>query len=388
MSIFRFRAQALTPIHIGSSREIDPTEFVIHGKRLIHFNPSRVVDTLSKDDRNRFLQLLDVADLKEIQAFLRSRIDPERHAVVKVDASQTFLNEFELKAWNPNNQFRVDMMPRNPHSGRVYLPGSSIKGAIRTAVANYFTNLKESTRNTVHDAVRKAPSRDKGKILEEAAFNRRHWETERDAFRLVDIEDAPLPLESTRIDRASNFNPNKPGSDKIQMWVERLKARVDDVSKVPTFVVTLHLDTLAMRHSQVQRILGRNLDLATIVEACNRFYWKRMVEEGDKFDGRQSNSESWRRLYDAFPKGKTQDGRIVPIEPSKNYWSSEKQKRLLIRVGRFSHFESLSVDELRQGYNIQAKRPITNMGATRTRCVAETGMPALPFGWLLLTQEI
>jgi CRISPR-associated protein Csm5 len=59
----------------------------------------------------------------------------------------------------------------------------------------------------------------------------------------------------------------------------------------------------------------------------------------------------------------------------------------LLRVGHFSHFESLSVDELRKGYNIKKREPITDMGSTRTRCLMENGKPAMPFGWLMLTLD-
>jgi CRISPR-associated protein Csm5 len=109
-----------------------------------------------------------------------------------------------------------------------------------------------------------------------------------------------------------------------------------------------------------------------------------MTSEGDKFDERPSSGTSWKALYDLFPKGKTPDGQIVAIEPSKPYWCTDQRKRVLLRVGRYSHFESLSVDELRQGYNIQARMAISGMGATRTRCVMENGKPPMPFGWLLL----
>jgi CRISPR-associated protein Csm5 len=78
---------------------------------------------------------------------------------------------------------------------------------------------------------------------------------------------------------------------------------------------------------------------------------------------------------------------LFVIDPSTPYWHSPQRKRLLLRIGRFSHFESLSVDELRQGWNVQASRPITGMGATRIRCAMENDKPAMPFGWLLLTLE-
>ncbi len=387
MKAYKFRAQALTPVHIGSGCEIEPMEFILHGGKIIQFNPVQVLSELPAPELDRYVRLVDSADLKGIQSFLRTHVDPGRHAIAELDASTAFRNEFEARIGNPNNRFRVDLMPRNPHSGQAYLPGSSIKGAMRTAVVNHFANLDTGSRDRVHRAVNDAEISRKGRILEEEALNRAHKETERDVFRLVDVEDAALPRGSTRIDRAVNINPGKRGAEKIQIWAERITAVSDGPARAPGFTVTLHIDTLAMDNHHVRSSMGRELDLDTIIGACNSFYWNRMKAEGDKFDGRRSGGADWKALYDLFPKGRTPDGQIVAIEPSKPYWCTDKRKRMILRVGRFSHFESLSVDELRQGYNVQARRPIRDMGATRTRCAIEGGKPAMPFGWLILTIE-
>ena len=69
---------------------------------------------------------------------------------------------------------------------------------------------------------------------------------------------------------------------------------------------------------------------------------------------------------------------------------SIQERGLLLRVGRFSHFESLSVDNLRQGWNVQARKSITE-GSSRTLCRCRPNPDgagtALPFGWLLLVLE-
>ncbi len=388
MTIHRFTAQALTPIHVGSGNEIDPLQFTIHQDQLVHFNPIDLVNRLPDNERNRFLGLLERADLRALQAFIRGHLGPETQRFTTIQASKTFRTEFEQKAGNPDRTFRVDMMPRNPHTGTVYLPGSSIKGAIRTAVVNYFTNLNPATSAEVHRQVQAVADEKKGRVLEEAALNRPDKETERDVLRLIDVEDAPLPSASTRIDRAVHFNPTKKESEGIFIWIERLKSAADGWP-VPEFEVRLHIDSIAMKHPQVQAMLGRTLDLETILNACNRFYWGRMEAEGRKFDEKDQNGLSWQAIHRLFPRGKLAgaDGRIFPIDPSTPYWCYQERKRMLLRLGRFSHFESLSVDKLRKGYNVQAKRPISDMGSTRTRCSIENKMLSMPFGWLMLTLQ-
>ncbi|HOV84914.1 MAG TPA: type III-A CRISPR-associated RAMP protein Csm5 [Syntrophobacteraceae bacterium] len=386
MKAYRFRAQALTPVHVGSGNEINPLEFVLHENRLLRFSPAALIGSLPPNELARYLHLLERADLRAIHSFFND-VDVGLAGLTTVDISPHFMREYEEKASNPNNQFRVEMMPCNPHSSKRYLPGSGIKGAIRTALINHFADTDPHTRETVRDAVtRERDKRNRARVLEEKAFDRKHSQTERDVLRLVHVEDACLPDGATRIDRAVNWNPNRKGAENIQMWVERLKS-VADGGTAPQFSVILHMDNTKMQHPPVKRSLGRTIDFDTILKACNHFYWGRMVAEGEKFDGKNSGGKVWSALLDLFPKGKTPDGQIVSIDPAKPYWCYEQRKRILLRVGRYSHFESLSVDGLREGYNAQARRPIRDMGSTRTRCLMDNGKPPMPFGWIMMTLE-
>ena len=119
MTTYHFKAQALTPIHVGCGCEIDPSEFLIKDEKLVQFNAIRVIGALPPEEKERFVGFTDRADLKEIQNFLRHHLDIELHGMSIVDTAAAFRSEYAAKASNPNNQFRVDMMPRNPHTGRV-----------------------------------------------------------------------------------------------------------------------------------------------------------------------------------------------------------------------------------------------------------------------------
>lgn len=407
MTVYRFRAQAISPLHIGCGAEIDPGEFLLRDGRLLHFNPSAVLSSLDEQKKREFMTLANRADLKALQAFFRSHCDPALHGLGWIDASEAFLAEFARKASNPDNQFQVKLMPRNPHTGAVYLPGSSIKGAIRTAVVNAFTNIlltsdavKKRYWEGVKNAEEKVLLRDpdipaaklkqkvadkQGQILEEAALNRRFSETERDVFRLIEVADAELPPASTRIDRIYNWNPHKPDSQGIQIWGERVKSRAD--GEAPEFRINLHVDEQAMKHGVVMQLLGRQVDIETIASACNSFYWGRLVAERDKFfrtlEGKSNQTQLtlYRALSHVFDKD-TQGRPLV----QKLAWP-----HILIRLGRFSQFESLTVDNLRRGYRPQAKTPegkwIEGMSATRNLCDMGRDKPHLSFGWLLLTLD-
>ena len=352
MTTYSFKAHALTPIHVGCGREIDPTEFVLKGEKLVQVNPALLIEGLPPAERDRFTGFLDRADLKEMQNFLRHHTDESRDGISRIDTCRLFRNEYEAKASNPNNQFRVEMMPRNPHTGKAYLPGSGIKGAIRTAVVNYLVNDDPSAVGPGgRRALEGVDVKRRGQELEAAALNRKHHETEKDFFRMVHVEDCNLPDDSTRVDRAASFNPFKPGSEKIQIWVERLRCMAD-TARPPEFEVVVRIDTRAMGNPRVKSGLGRALTFDEILDACNRFYWGRMVAEGDRFDARTQDGPSWKAVHGVFPRGQMEEGgEIFAIDPPSPFWHNPDagRKRMLLRTGRFCHFESLSVEELRGG---------------------------------------
>jgi len=383
MTTYHFKAQALTPIHIGCGREIDPAEFLIKDGKLVQFNTAQVIKNLSSEEKARFAAFTDRADLKEIQNFLRTHLDINRHSISTVDAASKFINEYMIKASNPDNRFQVSMMPRNPHTGRVYVPGSSIKGAIRTAVINHFANIDADARPAVHQRVNDERDTKKRCVaLEESALNCRKSDTHKDAFRLVHVSDAELTDNVTRIDWAENS-----GAKGIQMWVERVKSKADSATP-PEFTVSIRLDNKAMKRPGVKENLGRELNIDLIMNACNRFYWGRMIDEADRFDNRGTNGASWKAIEKTFPLGQLDNGQVVSINPSTVFWNHREYatRRMLLRIGHFSHFESLSVDELRQGWNVKKREPITE-GSTRTRCKMENEKPPMPFGWLVLTLD-
>lgn len=143
----------------------------------------------------------------------------------------------------------------------------------------------------------------------------------------------------------------------------------------------LELDEVAAGDARVK--VGRRLDFETIRLACISFYAGRILAERRRFFAEAQPPE---RIFGA--QG------LIKINADKVLVTKSIQERgLLLRIGRFSHFESLSVDHLRQGWNAQKKQPFKpgEEGSSRTLCrcrsTTEGASLALPFGWLLLELE-
>lgn len=137
MTRYLCKAQALTPVHVGCGRTLDPGAFLLRENDLLHFNPAMVLRDLSPHDRKQFMSIADRGNFVDLQGFFRRHCDPERHGLGLIPIGSAVRRELEAKLGTPENRFEIQLMPRNALSGRVYLPGSGIKGALRTAVVNH-----------------------------------------------------------------------------------------------------------------------------------------------------------------------------------------------------------------------------------------------------------
>jgi CRISPR-associated protein Csm5 len=378
MSTLTFCAQPLTPIHIGTGERIAPEEYLLAGNDLVRFSTAAVLRDMSPRQQAELQRLLNNNEFTKAQAVIRHTCDPARHGFARCEVGASSRYELSNILQRPERRCEIHPFVRNPGDGRPYLPGSSLKGAIRTAVVNHFT---QKHQDEVYPAVQSEQLHKQGQALEEEVFNRRSSETERDPLRLLKVPDVPLSPGCIRLDRAIQWKKGDVNDARkgMQMHFERLRCRQDDADFY--FKLTLHFDEAQVEHRQVKSLFGRLLDWPLIQKACNQFYWGRLNAELNKFY--PQGSEIYQKIKGGIAWQDANGRKVLAPPPWKD--------RLLLRVGRFSHFESLSVDKLRNGHRPQAKNPRYNrildeeMGSTRTLCEYNDEGDRLPFGWLLLT---
>ncbi len=390
MTVYRFRATPLTPIHVGDGTTLAPENYLIEGDHLIQFNRAATLRDMKPETRRQLEERLDRNDFQAAQEILRKSVQP-RHHRCRIQIGAESKADLLKAVGNPLDpvvrQRTVQGFVRNPLTGQPYLPGSSIKGAIRTAVVNHYTqkhlpSLKQVVSPLLENSSQR---RNAWKVLETEALNFEFRQLQEDPFRLLKVADAELPAHRTRVDKVWPVKRDGTEDTKgIQMHFERLLSRGDGIED-GGFTVELELDEQAAGDARVK--VGRHLDVETVQEACNAFYWKRMNAELDRFFPKDDPQK--KIVYNKVKIGlavRNPEGKLV-------LWPPPWKNRLLLRVGRFSHFEALSVEHLRQGWNAQKKQPFKpgEEGSSRTLCrcrpTTEGKSMALPFGWLLLELE-
>lgn len=134
---YKLGLDVLTPLHIGSGEELDRLSYIISGRKLCLIDYEKIVSNPSKASRlsaalDRLLLSRDNRAHFEFASALKEIAGPD-------DIKSSFeISKDALKILESPGASGLGIVMALPSSGdSYYLPGSSIKGAIRTAVLNW-----------------------------------------------------------------------------------------------------------------------------------------------------------------------------------------------------------------------------------------------------------
>jgi CRISPR-associated protein Csm5 len=411
----RFVGYVLTPVHIGDGTEMTPDGYRLGnaGDRTIleRFDPPAVIAAMSAGLRDQYVAALSKGDLRKAHDYLCKAAGTaitERLAV-----SENSRGEIKKAIDNPLQ--RRGSVGRFIRSGGIpILPGSSVKGAIRTAWLAAWPIPSGQVSNFVR-AINNAGPGKTGKLSEQlqlAAFDVEEHHTEQDPLRDISVSDARLELDSTVIDQAQVANCTKDGyvdigdghaddegrKKKIQIHVERL-ASIADRGKfaVRPFKIEIAVtdgEAIKERHRLARAraegdlklawaIPRHSLDLEDLRKATNAHHAALWFYEKERY---YRGTKTYRLLDELLVRFG------LPVEAEKFEPAINGMGAWLLKVGRFGHFESKSIkiDGRRHGEKAGTKQHrarFMSEGGSRTVAEDADGQ-LLPFGWILLLPEV
>jgi len=294
----KVRTEILTPIHIGDGSTLEPLEYVIKDK-FYRINLEEWLSALPPERLKEFKNLTgrDYAQksvLTALRRFVKDNIDTVKYAEWVIDVSEEVRGIYDSKFNSPENQLPVAPFIRTGISP--YLPGSSIKGAVRTAYLNLLKSgtqfLKEKRRAELVE----------GELLraiipgKEGSFPR--FTIDKDPFRAIKVKDTFLPAGSTFFAEAINYN-KKDGHlnpTSIQILTEVTYGSL--LNKTVSFDMEIQIDRKVILRPQCGiDSLHRNITVQDLLHACNNFYTKVLTEECSKFLTGVSGGEHIRAVY-------------------------------------------------------------------------------------------
>ena len=391
LSTWRLDVTPLSPVHVGGGEDMDPTGYVLDADALYEFSPSALAAALDQAEHNQLLRLVDGAmgerALTAVQKFfLERRAGLVAHASRAVRAASGVRELYEQRIGTvaqpetkAMNKLEIERVFSHPDTRTPILPGSSLKGAIRTAL------LDRENRG------RRLERGEDSRKLQQRLFSYRGFEI--DPMRLVHVEDAMgsggRATDGLIADTAIVFAVNRKKRKITNKDGQEVRSQAEQKGLYQTLEVVpalrwrafrgglrLHAPSPDLRdHPRMPRADLR-WTAAYIAGACNRFYRENFAIETEALRDRGLLDERW----DSTIRKLTADGLDKLLDSNRAF---------LLRVGRHSGAESVTLNGVRdirimtpRDQPNRFEKEATTWWLTSDRIDASSGL--LPFGWVLV----
>ena len=359
MKTLYVKMDVLTPVHIGTGEDADPFSYVIHPVSQPDNASLHYVDLVQwiQDSENpkRLADIFEKNSFSFVRKYIHEHLDTKIYSVGSAHVTNPMIvQEYESKldSEDARNQLLISPGLKNSLTGNLLIPGSSVKGAIRTAVID-FLDLKY-----------------KFGLREQASYNQALIELlgsiRENSFKALKIWDFEAVPEDARIVSAEEKRrkDDRPGTPKSHCEVTR--SVITDLSPYSL------CSRIGIGHPQRpddsilevnQGRIHEKFDLADLAKICREFYQSRYRKERDKFY-KQPHFDDTAKALAAIEKDiLTQDDNCF-----------------VLRIGHYSHVECVTVTN-NQPQTRKGKQgtPIPH-GTTRTLA---NGI--YPFGWVKLS---
>ncbi len=371
MPAYDLTLEMLSPVHVGTGDEIDPTEYVVREVpehpgyyELVALDLPKLLTGLSSAERAKFDAAVRDKSVTLIRRFVAEHPRLFQCVRWRAQADAELYGLYKKGLTSPTAELAVHPMTRDPAAGRPYIPGSTLKGALRTAWV---------ARKAAPLAPREAPWRGDDRHFEprvlgylDTSGQRQRVELRADPFRALRITDAPLTDEANIITRVSIYKPDRapgtPDPGGIQMFYDVTFSRLEDPEPV-TATGTLAIDDRLARTPgpagrwAFKHCVAGGFTAEELLDACHAFYAQRLKQEFQRFHDRNPKAAAHREAMDYL---------LAAAE-------HRPAGSALVRLGRFNHFECVTVAPF-------AQPPRRGAGRTRT-----LGNGWMPLGWARLT---
>ncbi len=380
----------LSPVHIGADETYEPGNYVIDDESgaLYGFDSQAAISVLGEAERNRLLSIVNGKPnnemLTQIQAFFhKNRESLIGYANSPISTASGVASLYQKRIGKIAqqesrgkwviNKLEIERTFYNPVDNKPVFPGSSIKGAIRTALLDII--------NDNNKALHRERNQDFQVRLLEGKFHT-------DPFRLISISDAHWHCDEKFPTRQVQFAVNRKRAAVMKDGkLTKSQAEQSNLYQLLECVPALNKQMLqgSLQIHDVSQLrqddrklpkLNKQWDIKDIAKACNRFYYHLFNKELGQLKDRDYLHQSWCDKIETLH----QQGLLKRME---------KGEVFLLRIGRHSGAEGVTVDGVREIKIMQgrANKPIWE-STPRTWWLAANEIAnkteLLPFGWVLV----
>ncbi|MBP8992079.1 MAG: type III-A CRISPR-associated RAMP protein Csm5 [Spirochaetes bacterium] len=392
MKKYKIRLRPITFIHIGSGTTIDSLEYTFISSEFYRININQYAERIRGNYQKEFVDLIEnltksdyknarkefINSLNENVKYLKKNNKGKGIISYIEDVCEDFGEIYNKSLDNIENQMLIEEMVRSPSSNMPYIPGSSLKGAIRTAILSYIINkagLKKQDFNYNYGNSNREP-----KDNEIQAMLLGYYDAKSDPFKSMIITDSSIFAEKASIILSTynySINRKKKGKEAIMpmnILKEYIRRRtsennVDDFSVDFKMIIKeemFHYSDNIKKESRYFKNIESLFTKESISEACNLFYFNKLELDYSKY------FKDIDKTINLFSKDSIEN------EVDKN-----SKNEFLIRLGMHGHFESKTMDEFRDP---SGNKLIKNKNLSSRMLVLHKNF-YYPIGWAKCTIE-
>lgn len=375
---YKLIIEPLTPVHIGNGNELTPLDYNLveakQGVRYVVFSTDKILNHILDDSSKMslFANASSSGNMKALQDFFHKNMKAEDIEYL-AEVTKEFTNIFEknLQKDPYENAAKVLQIYRPAGTKTPVIPGSAIKGSIRTAVINKLLyDVSDEKYEEFKDDF--ANIRDKKKfdsILQKKLMSE-YSDAKKDPFRSVEIKDCTFEGKGTQqvgvLKNISSKNNKIMTLDKMQIMAETIKASMDGEEVKAVTNVRINEDL-----QNINDGVSMKISIKKIIESCNEFYMTQFDNEYEKFYKNTDDSKC---------------DKIVELKEKLNDIVKSNSNSCIIRIGRWSQVEFVTF-----GSDFRTPKTRTvrgkSLGYGGTRTVFNADGDYLPMGWCKCTFE-
>lgn len=381
------KISTLSPVHIGCGEDYYPTNYVIDDGLLHHFSEEGLLSALTIAEKNGLAKLAEEQNddgIKKLQGFIfdkREKLQFQAtHSVPLSKELDSFyqsrigkVSQRESNGRTVKNELAIARHAFNPYSQTPYVAGSSIKGAIRTALLN-FNNQGNSFRFALDkkgDVQRGENDRLQKQLLDyQGISDKPEKGIKGDPLRLLKISDAIYSnaenLHSAEIRFAMNHK-NKPSKFEAKGGIPQL---LECLPANRSHSLDFDLTFLPDKNERAR------WSLRDICLACKEFFVPQLEKELAMLQSLNLCNKEWAQGLEKLLANELTD-------------AFRENKAFLLRIGQHGGAESNTLEGVRHIKIMQGKgnapkytdKPTTVWLAADHK---DQQKDLLPFGWVLV----
>lgn len=390
--IYKIKIEPLTAVHIGSGNSLLPIDYTLVNpnnsteKRYVKFSTDKIINSIlesgSAQQKQELQNTSDLNDINALAKFFRKYF----YLGIEYDSKITkdFLNLYSAKI---NSGFFENSLEINQilhHEAKPYIPGSSIKGAVRTAILNQalmdlpqesYDELLEMAENEKQRDLKKSGRYEK-KIQNKALLMlsvKNIDDAKLDPFRCVEISDCEFSARNQLVARMENAKIDKFKkelcSESMQIIAESIPGKLADCKTASDFTIRINED---LQNIELPNgfCINKQIDLQEIISACNFFFKSQFNKEYKKF---------YQVAYENVDK-------IFELKKIIDSIPENSETEFLLRVGRWSQIEYVTFENNFRNPKTPTKKG-REMPFGTSRTVLNYDGQYLPMGWCKCTVE-